>query len=206
MADDDAGSSISSLIARIESYASDPSSFSIPGPSTRHELWLDDEARRLDLATQLAEELMALQSIYTDEAIHLLKIAPLSDDGSRSDDPLGKEDVADPLSWLPGSKITLSISTDIETPSTASSSSADDAIPIRLAVTLPPFYPHSQRPPQLQLLSRYIGGFSVESKLFGEILRAFYHQTGEEGANVTDEDAEEAVASAAWVGGSMDKA
>ncbi|SPO27092.1 related to YIH1 [Ustilago trichophora] len=195
MDDDGADSTLSALIARIEAYDTDPISFSIPGSSTRHELWLNDESQRIDAATQLAEELMALQSIYTDESIHLLKIAPINGNSgshAKADEEQGKEDVADPHSWLPGSKITLSISTDIET--------VQDAIPIRLAVTLPPFYPHSARPPQLQLLSRYIGGFSVDSKLFGEILRAFYHQTEDDSVV----DAEEA-AGAAWIGGSMDK-
>ncbi|SOV02648.1 related to YIH1 [Ustilago sp. UG-2017a] len=199
MDDDAATSALSTLIARIEAYAADPTLFSIPGPSTRHPLWLEDESQRLDSATQLAEELMALQSIYTDEAIHLLSITSHSGDTSSSAEyQTGKEDVADPQSWLPGSKITLSISTDIET------SGSEDAIPTRLAVTMPSFYPHSARPPQLQLLSKYIGGFSVDSKLFGEILRAFYHRKDDEvGGEVVY--AEEAAASAAWVGGSMDK-
>ncbi|EST04756.1 Impact, N-terminal [Kalmanozyma brasiliensis GHG001] len=194
MDEDGADSALSTLIARIEAYAADPTTFAIPGPSTRHELWLEDESQRIDAATQLSEELMALQSIYTDDAIHVLKIAPLGAEpaATSSDDQLGKEDVADPNAWLPGCKITLSISTDVE--------AQDEAIPIRLAVTLPPFYPHSSRPPQLQLMSRYVGGFSVDPKLFGEILRAFYHQT-EEAADAAEEDGE----GAAWIGGSMDR-
>ncbi|KAJ1023510.1 hypothetical protein NDA16_003127 [Ustilago loliicola] len=199
MDDDVASSSLSTLIARAEAYAADPASFSIPGPSTRHPLWLEDELQRVDSTTQLAEELMALQSIYTDEAIRLLKIASIDGEtSSNAEDQNAKEDVADPTSWLPGSKVTLSISTDIETAGT------EDAIPIRLAVTLPSFYPYSARPPQLQLLSRYIGGFSVDRKLFGEILRAFYHQKDDEAA-ADVVNAEEAAASAAWVGGSMDR-
>lgn len=187
MDDDDArNSSISILIARIEAYAADPSSFDIPGPSTRHELWLSEDSLRLDSAKQLADELTALQSIYTDEAIHLLKLTTIDGKAPSCDDQ-----VVDPATWLPGSKITLSVSTELEALS-------DDAIPIRLAVTLPAFYPRSVRPPQLQLLSKYIGGFSVDAKLFGEILRAFYHQTQEQ------MDAEDG-AEAKWIGGSMDK-
>ena len=196
--DDGAESSLSTLIARMEAYASDPASIGISGSARRHELWLDDESQRTDSATQLAEELMALQSIYTDEAIHLLKIDNLSGGEQVSSDAQpGTDEAADPASWLPGAKITLSISTDVE-------GAGEDAVPIRLAVTLPPFYPRSKRPPQLQMLSRYIGGFSVDSKLFGEILRAFYHQTDDDKGAV-DVDAEEAAASAAWVGGSMDR-
>ncbi|SNX85519.1 related to YIH1 [Melanopsichium pennsylvanicum] len=191
-------SSISSLIARIEAYTFDSASFTIPGSSTRHELWLQDEPQRIDSATQLAEELMALQSIYTEEAIHLVKIASINGDSSMrlGQEEGGTEDVADPNSWSPGSKITLSISTDVE----IRSSTDQDVVPIRLAVTLAPFYPHSARPPQLQLLSRYIGGFSVDSKLFGEILRAFYQQSEEEKNIVID--AEDATGSA-WIGGIM---
>ncbi|GAK65339.1 UPF0029-domain-containing protein [Moesziomyces antarcticus] len=197
MDDDASGSVLSALIARIEAYAADPSSLSVPGSTTRHALWLADEAQRIEAATQLAEELVALQSIYTDDAIFVLKISPLgAETRPNVDDADGHEDAADPNTWLPGAKLTLSISADVEAQTTDG-----EPIPIRLAVTLPPFYPHSARPPQLQLLSRYVGGFSVDARLFGEILRAFYHQTGDSAEPV---DAEEA-ASAKWIGGSMDR-
>ncbi|CDW98046.1 hypothetical protein [Sporisorium scitamineum] len=195
MDDDGATSTISTLIARIELYASDPALLSIPGSWTRHPQWLDDESQRIDAATQLAEELMALQSIYTDDAIHLFKISPLDGESrAAQDEQLDSGNVADPKSWLPGSKITLSVSTDVET--------STESIPIRLAAALPPFYPHSARPPQLQLLSRYIGGFSVDAKLFGEILRAFYH---EETSGEAALDAEEPGLGSAWIGGSKDR-
>lgn len=170
MDDDTTASAVSSLITRIEAYVADSASFSIPGSWTRHGEWLKDEAQRINAAAQLAEELMALQSIYTQDAIHLLKITPLGGDASTlTDKQLGNEDGVEPNAWLPGCKLTLSISTEVE-------STEDEPIPIRVAITLPMFYPHSARPPQLQLLSRYIGGFSVDAKLFGEILRAFYHR------------------------------
>lgn len=192
--DEDGGpSSLSALVARIEAYVADPDSFSIPGPSTRHELWLPDPELRISASTQLADELTVLESIYTPEAIHLLRISPLSSEISSSSSTSTDESLAEPQSWLPGSKITLSISTDVGT-----AQGDEEGVPIRLAVTLPPFYPHSQRPPQLQLLSRYVGGFSVDTRLFGEILRAFYHQTEEE-VQGEEEDA------AKWVGGSMDR-
>lgn len=44
-------------------------------------------------------------------------------------------------------------------------------------VSLPSTYPASS-PPQLQLLSRYIGPFGVDSKLFGSILRTYISQDG----------------------------
>jgi len=50
---------------------------------------------------------------------------------------------------------------------------------IRLLVSLPPSYPASS-PPQLQLLSRYIGAFGADSDLFGSILRTFISVNGVE--------------------------
>ncbi|EIN10965.1 UPF0029-domain-containing protein [Punctularia strigosozonata HHB-11173 SS5] len=47
-----------------------------------------------------------------------------------------------------------------------------DSVPMRILVSLPPTYPASS-PPQLQLLSRYIGAFSVDSALFGSIIRTY---------------------------------
>lgn len=45
-------------------------------------------------------------------------------------------------------------------------------IHIQLLVSLPATYPESS-PPQLQLLSRYIGAFGVDSSLFGAVLRTY---------------------------------
>ena len=50
-------------------------------------------------------------------------------------------------------------------------------ISIRILVSIPPTYPSSS-PPQLQLLSRYIGAFGVDSSLFGSILRTFISISG----------------------------
>lgn len=48
---------------------------------------------------------------------------------------------------------------------------------IRILVSLPPSYP-AESPPQLQLLSRYIGAFGVDPPLFGSILRTFISISG----------------------------
>ncbi|GJJ07230.1 hypothetical protein Clacol_001430 [Clathrus columnatus] len=45
-------------------------------------------------------------------------------------------------------------------------------IHIQILVSLPPTYPESF-PPQLQLLSRYVGAFKVDSGLFGDILKTY---------------------------------
>ena len=51
-----------------------------------------------------------------------------------------------------------------------------------MLVSLPSSYP-STSPPQLQLLSRYIGAFGVDSTLFGAILRTYISSEGIEYIN-----------------------
>lgn len=55
-------------------------------------------------------------------------------------------------------------------------------ITFTILVSLPPAYPSSS-PPQLQLLSRYIGPFGVDSALFGAILRTYISSEGIEYIN-----------------------
>ncbi|KAJ6463895.1 ribosomal protein S5 domain 2-type protein [Mycena sanguinolenta] len=50
--------------------------------------------------------------------------------------------------------------------------SPHEDVSIRVLVSLPESYP-AAAPPQLQLLSRYVGAFSADAGLFGEILRTF---------------------------------
>jgi hypothetical protein len=50
-------------------------------------------------------------------------------------------------------------------------------VQVRILVSLPPSYP-SLSPPQLQLLSKYIGAFGVDSDLFGYVLRTFISTNG----------------------------
>ncbi|KAJ4479098.1 imprinted and ancient [Lentinula aciculospora] len=54
-------------------------------------------------------------------------------------------------------------------------------ITIRILISLLAAYP-AESPPQLQLLSRYIGAFGVDSVLFGSILRTFISTNGVEWA------------------------
>lgn len=56
-------------------------------------------------------------------------------------------------------------------------SSPHDDVSLKVLVSLPPTYPASS-PPQLQLLSRYIGAFGADSNLFGSILRTFISING----------------------------
>ena len=52
-----------------------------------------------------------------------------------------------------------------------------DAISLLVLVSLPHSYPATS-PPQLQLLSRYIGAFGVDAELFGSIIKTFMSVNG----------------------------
>ncbi|KAI9467048.1 UPF0029-domain-containing protein, partial [Lactarius psammicola] len=52
-----------------------------------------------------------------------------------------------------------------------------DAISLLVLVTLPHSYPATS-PPQLQLLSRYVGAFGVDAELFGSIIKTFMSING----------------------------
>lgn len=58
-------------------------------------------------------------------------------------------------------------------------------VSIKILVSLPPTYPQSA-PPQLQLLSRYIGPFGVDSVLFGSILKTYISEHGVQWSNTGD--------------------
>lgn len=48
---------------------------------------------------------------------------------------------------------------------------------VRILVSLPPTYPDSASP-QLQLLGRYLGQYSIDSEIFGEVTRAYISKDG----------------------------
>lgn len=78
-----------------------------------------------------------------------------------------------------------------------------DDVPFTLCITLPLSYPSSSKPPQLQLLSRYIGDFGVDASLFGSITRTFFSTdiAWQEGEVVVFNGIENARASiASWYG------
>ncbi|KAK7042458.1 ribosomal protein S5 domain 2-type protein [Favolaschia claudopus] len=92
----------------------------------------------------VASEIEVLQSIYGDDAIQL---------------------------WVPSSNQQYDLSTT-RYEAVLSLPSPHEDVSIRVLVSLPDTYP-STAPPQLQLLSRYIGAFGADSTLFGSILRTF---------------------------------
>lgn len=57
--------------------------------------------------------------------------------------------------------------------------SPHEDVNLRILVSLPSTYPETT-PPQLQLLSRYVGAFGADSNLFGSILRTFISVNGVE--------------------------
>lgn len=95
---------------------------------------------------QVASEMMVLQSIYGDDAIQPWK---------------------SPANGKPGNEhsATIRYVVSLNLP-------AHEDVSIRVLVSIPYSYPASSSP-QLQLLSRYIGPFGVDSSLFGSILRTF---------------------------------
>jgi len=96
----------------------------------------------------VASELEVLQSIYGENAIRLWR--PGADDHE-------------------GGTIRYEVSLCLPVP--------HEDVGIRVLVSLPPSYPETS-PPQLQLLSRYIGAFGADSDLFGSVLRTFISVNG----------------------------
>jgi hypothetical protein len=107
----------------------------------------------------VASEIDVLQSIYGDHAIHLYHSSPGS---PRSGVPNNSSSALGAIRY----EVSLNLP-------------SHEDISIRILVSIPPTYPASN-PPQLQLLSRYIGAFGVDSSLFGSILRTFISVSGVE--------------------------
>jgi len=99
-----------------------------------------------------------LQSIYGDESIRLWR--PLQNDAVKS-------------SSASDGRIRYEVHVDLPPPHESS-----DTRP-RILVSISTSYPSSS-PPQLQLLSRYIGAHSVDTHLFSSILRTFISKDGVE--------------------------
>ncbi|KAF8450218.1 UPF0029-domain-containing protein [Boletus edulis BED1] len=110
---------------------------------------------------QVTSEIGVLQSIYGANAIHLWH-------GSRVGSPAYASD-GNPQS---NGTDTIRYVISLILPS-------HEDVSIRILVSLPPSYP-AESPPQLQLLSRYIGAYGVDTSLFGSILRTFISISGVE--------------------------
>ncbi|KAJ7292880.1 ribosomal protein S5 domain 2-type protein [Mycena rebaudengoi] len=100
----------------------------------------------------MAFELEVLQSIYGDDAIRLWTT------------PTDSHTYDDPTTTTTRYTAVLSLPPPHED------------VSVRILVSLPDAYP-TAAPPQLQLLSRYIGAFGADAALFGAVLRTFISST-----------------------------
>ncbi|KDN52272.1 ribosomal protein S5 domain 2-like protein [Tilletiaria anomala UBC 951] len=138
-------------------------------------------------AAQLADELLALSSIYDEESITLLplshSVTPVQAShtgASRLSTPSASGSANKDLqlalarSWTPGAILRLSFKTQLEP---SASSLTSEPLDLLTAVTLPERYPASEHPPQLQLLNRFVGGHPVDHIVFGKVLRCFLHDS-----------------------------
>ncbi|KZT71541.1 UPF0029-domain-containing protein [Daedalea quercina L-15889] len=117
---------------------------------------------------ELAAELGALQSIYGDDAVRPWENGP-SEKTSEDGDAQERRTVN---SGGERGTIRYEVAVTVSPPSDSSV-----AHPLTLLVSLPPSYPAST-PPQLQLLSRYIGPYGVDASLFGAVLRTYISRDG----------------------------
>lgn len=104
----------------------------------------------------IISELDVLQSIYGDQAISPWR-------------PSSSAEKAIPLSESHTARYQVSLSFP----------PPHDAISLLVLVSLPHSYPATS-PPQLQLLSRYVGAFGVDAELFGSIIKTFMSVNGME--------------------------
>ncbi|WVQ97831.1 hypothetical protein IAU59_004946 [Kwoniella sp. CBS 9459] len=86
------------------------------------------------------------------------------------------------LGFTPGERIRYEITLPVWEEGEELDGVDKDVVPdqpptMRVLVSLPPTYPNSS-PPQLQLLGRYLGSFSIDSGLFGDITRTYISSTG----------------------------
>ena len=130
--------------------------------------------------------LAVLQSIYGDNAIRLWHGSRVGSPESASDGgskPNGEDTIryVVSLKYVSPSFPPFSFTIDLFLCRYCFRGSlpSHEEISIRILVSLPPSYP-AETPPQLQLLSRYIGAFGVDSSLFGSILRTFISLSGAE--------------------------
>ncbi|EPS98770.1 hypothetical protein FOMPIDRAFT_1164900 [Fomitopsis schrenkii] len=119
---------------------------------------------------ELAAELGALQSIYGDHAI-----LPWDRNIFSADDNAREARVRS------GERGTIRYEVTIRAHSVSPPSEPDTTHPLTLLVSLPPSYP-AAIPPQLQLLSRYVGPYGVDPALFGAVLRTYISRDGVEWA------------------------
>ncbi|KAI0938144.1 hypothetical protein AcV5_001166 [Taiwanofungus camphoratus] len=137
-----------------------------------------DDSELEDLIAQLsvdperepiASEIGVLQSIYGDHAVCVWHPQSLgSSENAREDELRHENGLSEP------GTIRYEVTINVSSPDDPSTTH-----PLTILVSLSPPYPTSV-PPQLQLLSRYLGPFGTDATLFGAVLRTYISRDGVE--------------------------
>lgn len=120
--------------------------------------------------------LAALQSIYGEGVLKIWL-----PDGNDTSPRKGSVDESLRFEITLGSVVEVGMSEVLKLKHPCSLLPPHEEITVHILISLPPTYP-STSPPQLQLLSRYIGAFGADSNLFGAILRVYISVNGVEWA------------------------
>ncbi|KAF9498785.1 UPF0029-domain-containing protein [Pleurotus eryngii] len=123
---------------------------------------------------QVAAELGALQSIYGEGVLKIWL-----PDGNNTSPRSGGLDESLRFEITLGSVVEVGMSEVLKLKHPCSLLPPHEEMTVHILISLPPTYP-STSPPQLQLLSRYIGAFGADSILFGAILRVYISVNGVE--------------------------
>ncbi|KAG8968546.1 eIF2 kinase Gcn2p negative regulator [Tulasnella sp. 419] len=112
---------------------------------------------------ETVEEIKVLQSIYGPNSTRAWDAtnARVTDEAQLSEQRR--------IEWHKGDIIRYEVLMNLESPF--------EHVLVRVLVTLKQSYP-KESPPQLQILSRYVGDFGVDSDLFGAVLRIYYQNQG----------------------------
>lgn len=132
----------------------------------------------------LADELLALQSIYCsedgDNRTSSFQVVQL----------LTRDAALETSRWKPGCKIRLELRLPLDL---MCKDPQNRPSYLRLSMMLPAGYPASQKPPQFQLLDRFLGPYKVDAGLFGRVLRTFLGSATSDGPSEWSPDALEPV-------------
>ncbi|PWN90360.1 UPF0029-domain-containing protein [Acaromyces ingoldii] len=162
--------SVEELVKELEAFAASTTA----GAGLQDNPSLPPLHEQKEAAQQVAEELIALQSIFGEDNVQLLQLRRPTDAIAHSRPQKPASDTETSESWDPEVTIRLCIAFQID----AEIPDSDEPPLVRLSATLPPSYPIDEHAPQLQLLNRYIGAHGVDHSLFGCVLRVFMEGAG----------------------------
>ena len=162
--------SVEELVKELEAFAASTTA----GAGLQDNSSLPPLHEQKEAAQQVAEELIALQSIFGEDNVQLLQLRRPTDAIAHSRPQTPASDTETGKSWGPEVTIRLCIAFQID----AEIPDSDEPPLVRLSATLPPSYPIDEHAPQLQLLNRYIGAHGVDHSLFGCVQRVFMEGAG----------------------------